>query len=108
MKLIKKELIVSVIIIIAFVFIGMNVSVLATGASVDYPWNNMPKNTDNNSDLIEVVGNKDEEVVVNNSSRTNNTNTTNNANKPGQLADTGLEDAPWLTKLEKIKIVNNR
>ena len=74
----------------------MNVSVLATGASVDYPWNNMPKNTDNNSDLIEVVGNKDEEVVVNNSSRTNNTNTTNNANKPGQLADTGLEDAPWL------------
>lgn len=93
MNLRKKELIVSVIIIIAFIFIGMNVNVLATSLDVN-GWNF--NTTVNDNGLIEVeTGNKDEEVVVNTANTTNKTkNNTNNT--PGQLADTGLADAPWL------------
>lgn len=95
MNLRRKELIVSVIIIVAFIFIGMNASVLAS--SLDYPWNNMPTNDNGTGELIEVVGNKDQEVTVNNTSTNSNTSANNtNTNKPGQIADTGLEDWPWL------------
>ena len=95
MKLIKKELIVSVIIIIAFVFIGMNVSVMASSSLDVNGWNFNTSINDNG--LIEVEqGNKDQEVVnTANKTNANVANKTNN-NKPGQLADTGLADAPWL------------
>ena len=96
MNLRKKELIVSVIIIIAFVFIGMNVNVMATVLDASNGWNFNTSVNDNG--LIVVEPGKDTEVVVNTVNKANTTNTTNktNNNTPGQLANTGLADAPWL------------
>ena len=92
MNMRKKELIVSVIIIIAFVFIGMNFSVMAS--SLDINGFNFSTSVNDNG-LIEVEPGKDEEVVITTTNNTSNANKNSN-NTPGELADTGLADVPWL------------
>lgn len=84
MKLNKMKLIISVIAIIAFLSISLNMNVWAAALTLEIP------NTENNvsGDLIEVVDGTSNQTVANNS----NTNT----NTPGELANTGLEELPWL------------
>lgn len=84
MKLNKMKLIISVITIIAFLSIGLNMNVWAAALTLEIP------NTENNvsGDLIEVVDGTSNQTVANNS----NTNT----NTPGELANTGLEELPWV------------
>ena len=106
MNLKKKELIFSIIIMVIFLAIGLNISVFATNdderqninlnfiniqnsQNTQIPVNNSTTNIGgtiqvNNTTLI-----KDAEV-----SNTNNANT--NKNNPNQLANTGLEDLPWV------------
>lgn len=78
------KLIISVITIIAFLSIGLNMNVWAAALTLEIP------NTENNvsGDLIEVVDGTSNQTVANNS----NTNT----NTPGELANTGLEELPWV------------
>lgn len=84
MKLNKMKLIISVITIIVFLSIGLNMNVWAAALTLEIP------NTENNvsGDLIEVVDGTSNQTVANNS----NTNT----NTPGELANTGLEELPWV------------
>lgn len=84
MKLNKMKLIISVIAIIAFLSISLNMNVWAAALTLEIP------NTENNvsGDLIEVVDGTSNQTVANNS----NTNT----NTPGELANTGLEELPWV------------
>lgn len=84
MKLNKMKLIISVVTIIAFLSIGLNMNVWAAALTLEIP------NTENNvsGDLIEVVDGTSNQTVANNS----NTNT----NTPGELANTGLEELPWV------------
>lgn len=84
----KKELIVSVIAILAFLVLSLNVCVFAsenTGFSNLIVGENVEEgdNTNTGNEQIEIVGNE-------------NTETANNTNEPGELANTGLEDLPWV------------
>lgn len=79
MKLGKKELIISVVMLIVFLVLGLNFSVFAT-------------NTGNNSLTLNfnLSGNNN----ANNNIPVNNNANTNTAGK--DVPNTGLEDAPWL------------
>lgn len=82
----KKELVISVIALIAFLAISLNVCVFAA-TSLDNPFTtsfetDVPENT--------TTGNNTIPKVTTNNSATNNTNT------PGSLANTGLENPAWI------------
>ena len=114
MNLKKKELIVSIVLIIVFLVIGFNISVLATNdgngiQNISMNFSNI-QNTQNtqipvnttNTTQIPVNVNTSGSIQITNSTlikdgEVNTTNTTNtNTNNPTQLADTGLEDLPWV------------
>ena len=101
MKLMKKELIISVIMMIAFLIVGFNLAVLATSnddgsQNIIFP----PANNNLNNNLII--------IAPNNNTNLDNENTGNslnipikdgeveNTNTPTEVPDTGLEDLPWL------------
>lgn len=94
MKIKKRELIISIIMIIAFIVMSFNISVQATSVNADpnRVTLTIPTNNTNTPNMIEVVDGT-------NSAQPTNTNASNNTNTntaPTQLADTGLEDLPWL------------
>lgn len=107
MKLGKKELIISIVMLIVFVVIGLNVSVFATSSTNTVSLNNgFSFNLTNNSNTIPTNNTatnnieKDQEIPTNNTViPTNNTNVnnanTNNASTK-DVPNTGLEDMPWL------------
>lgn len=101
MKLGKKELIISIVMLIVFIIIGLNFSVFATSTSIHF--NLAGNNSNNNSNTIpqnNVIPQnntieKDQERPQNNTViPTNNANTNNSSTK--DVPNTGLEDAPWL------------
>lgn len=103
MKLGKKELIISVVILIVFLVLGLNFSVFATSTgnnSTTLNFNLPINNTTNNSIPVNNATNnsnieKDQERPTNNTViPTNNANTNNTATK--DVPNTGLEDMPWL------------
>lgn len=101
MKLGKKELIISIVMLIVFLILGLNLSVFATnnnsisfnnGFSFNLVNNNNNIIPTNNSATNNVENNQ--EIPQNNTTQIpqNNTNNTSNTDVP----NTGLEDAPWL------------
>lgn len=90
MNLKKKELIISIIIMIVFLIVGLNISVLATNYEYSFNGSNTSNTSNLNNFAIEVVNTTDNNTLTNNQLNNNNTN------NPGQLADTGLEDLPWV------------
>ncbi len=104
MKLMKKELIISVIMMIVFVIVGFNLAVLAT-SNDDGSQNILvpPANNNINTPNIITPGN-------NTADEENNENTGNtinipikdgeignaNTNTPTEVPNTGLEDLPWV------------
>lgn len=93
MKLNKTKLIISVIMIV-LLGIGLSTSVFAA----DYNLTLNPTNTNNNvgGDMIEIVEgntNTDSNTITINSNVSNKNEVTNT---PGELANTGLEELPWL------------
>lgn len=83
----KRDLIISVLAILAFLAISLNVCVFAS-TSLENPFNTsfgtkVPENTQTGNQTIETVN-------------TNNSSANNNTNTPGQLADTGLENPAWI------------
>lgn len=103
MKLGKKELIISIVMLIVFLVLGLNFSVFATNTgnnSLTLNFNLSGNNNANNN--IPVNNNatnnieKDQERPQNNTViPTNNTTNTNNSSTK-DVPNTGLEDAPWL------------
>ena len=103
MKLRKKELIISVIMMIVFLIVGFNLAVLATSddgsQNILFP----PANNNINTPNIITPGN-------NTADEENNENTGNtinipikdgeignaNTNTPTEVPNTGLEDLPWV------------
>lgn len=107
MKLGKKELIISIVMLIVFVVIGLNVSVFATSSTNTVSLNNgFSFNLTNNSNTIPTNNTatnnieKDQEIPTNNTviptnnANVNNANTNNASTK--DVPNTGLEDMPWL------------
>ena len=94
MNLKKKELIITVIMIITFIIVGLNVNVLAS-THLDFSGvnSNNSSNTNNNIERVNTTNETANNVTPNTANNTTN-NTANNT--PGNLANTGLEDAPWL------------
>ena len=109
MKLGKKELIISIVMLIVFLILGLNLSVFATnnnsisfnnGFSFNLVNNNnniIPTNnsaTNNVENNQEIPQNNTTQIPQNNTTQIpqNNTNNTSNTDVP----NTGLEDAPWL------------
>ncbi len=102
MNLNKKELIISVILILilALLIIGFNANVLATSSNTAGSLNdylNLSWGAGNNSN------NNIPQIPINNTNNTSNevqnipvNNSVNNTNTPGKVPNTGLEDAPWL------------
>lgn len=89
MKLSKKELIITIVMIM-IILIGLNVSVLAA-SNTNGGFSNLVVGG-NNATTNGVI-----QVVNENTSPLNTAkNNTANTNTPGQLANTGLEDLPWL------------
>ena len=87
--LIKKETILSMALIVGFlILVGLNSNVLASSNTQFVNLTLTPTNTSTNTaNSIEVV----------NTTTQNTTNVANNTtNTPGQLANTGLEDLPYL------------
>ena len=88
--LIKRETILSLALIVGFlILVGLNTNVLASSNTPGFVNLTLtPTNTNtNNTNSIEIV----------NTATQNTANVANNAtNTPGQLADTGLEDLPYL------------
>lgn len=83
MKLGKKELIISIVMLIVFIIIGLNFSVFATSTSIHF--NLAGNNSNNNSNTIP----QNNVIPQNNTTNTNNLSTKD-------VPNTGLEDAPWL------------
>ena len=111
MKIGSKELIVTIILVVTFLIITLNVVSLATGSGEPFiitPANN--KSSNNTFSMINVIDErnnteKNNTVVANNTVANNtvnntkaNTNTNKNTNT-GDMPDTGIEDAPWLIML---------
>ncbi len=106
MKLGKKEMIISIVMMIVFLVLGLNFGVFATNTeenkariNFNLSGNNSVNNSIpvNNSTGTNNNIEKDQEIENNNSSTgipTNNNVNTNTAKE--DVPDTGLEDAPWL------------
>lgn len=103
MELKKKELIIGIALVIAFILICINVTVFADnnawGSFADKMKNeesdgNLSWGTGNEVNTIPSNETKDGNKVENIPSNQVTNNTANNT--PGQLADTGLADTPWL------------
>lgn len=104
MNLKKKELIFSIIIMVIFLAIGLNISVFATNdderQNINLNFNNIQNSQDTQIPVNNSTTNIGGSVQVNNTTlikdaevtNTNNTNT----NNPNQLANTGLDDLPWV------------
>ena len=100
MRLGRKELIISIVMLIVFLVIGLNFSVFATNASISFnlAGNNSSNNTipQNNTIQQNNTIEKDQEIPQNNTViPTNNTTNTNNSSTK-DVPNTGLEDTPWL------------
>lgn len=94
----KKELIISVVLILVFLIIGVNASVLATTIDVGDFVNRIKgdNNTTTNNTAIPQIPSNRTNNETQNSPATNNSINNANTNTPGKVPDTGLEDAPWL------------
>lgn len=88
MKLKKKELVISIVMIIISLFIGLNLSAFAATGSQTVSFPSLNQNTD------DTMGNL---ITINTSTPTQNTsNVTTNTNTTQTVPDTGLEELPWL------------
>lgn len=90
MNLKKKELVISIVMVIVFSIIGLNLSVFASNGQTQIEFPSLTNQNNATGNTIQ---------VINNTTNTNATGTieiANNTNNPGQLANTGLEDLPWL------------
>lgn len=88
MNLKKRKLLISIFFIIFFAVISFNGIVFADGNSQGIPFTTYADSQNNN-------GNTQTVPVIETTETPNNTNE-NNTNTPEKLANTGLEDAPWL------------
>lgn len=94
----KRELIISIVALVVFVIISINVVALATNTgNIQFnEWTSGSTNTNTNQTIDITNSIKDGETNINVSIPTN-TNTNSNTNASGNLANTGLEDElPWL------------
>lgn len=96
MSLGKRELIISIVALVVFVVISINVVALATNTgNIQFnEWTSGSTNTNTNQTIDITNSIKDGETNI---SIPTNTNTNSNTNASGNLANTGLEDElPWL------------
>ena len=104
MNLKKKDLIVSVIMIVLFVVFGLTVVSNAT-SSITYNWGS--GNDTNSSSIINQIStntntnisttNTDSNIsTVNTNSTSTNNNNNNNNNNTSSMPYTGAEDLPWV------------
>ena len=117
MKIGSKELIVTIIMVVTFSIITLNVVSLATGSQEPFiitPSNNKASNN-NFSSLLNVIDERNnteknntvavnntvqqENVVVNTPVANTKVNNTRANTNTGDMPDTGIEDAPWLIML---------
>ena len=91
MNLKKKELIITIIMLVVFIVIGLNLTVFAAqdGTNTTSYLTTWGSNTSNNS-----TGNI-QAINTNTTSNTSNTNTNTNTNTT-KMPNTGAEDLPWL------------
>lgn len=100
MKFMKNETLITIALIIGFlILIGLNSNVTATTTQNFNGPNSVtvaPKNTEssNSNSMFELVGG--DTTSTNTNTNTNTNAVDNNTNKSGQLANTGLEDLPYL------------
>jgi len=97
MNIKKRELIISIVMIVAFIILSCNFSVSAISANADpnRVTLTIPSNNINDTNMIEIINGTNTAQPTNTNTSTN-TNTNTNTNTPSQLANTGLEDLPWL------------
>ena len=98
MSLGKRELIISIVALVVFVVISINVVALATNTgNIQFnEWTSGSTNTNTNQtiDITNSIKDGETNIIV---SIPTNTNTNSNTNASGNLANTGLEDElPWL------------
>ena len=100
MDLKKKELIISLVMVIAFIIIGLTMSSFAT-QNFEYPSSNT-NTSGNNSTLIEVrtsnntSNTRTNTTTVNNTINSNtSTNRTNTNTNTSSMPNTGVENLPW-------------
>lgn len=103
MNLKKKELIISIVLIVLFAIFCINVNVFATeGGSTPVNWQDYVNSRNDTNENYENIGTNQTPVNANKDNVTapsNNANNNNNANvnnTSGNLANTGLADTPWL------------
>lgn len=91
MELKKKELVMSILLLVVFLVGAMSFSVFAAELELPFNSSNSANNTENN------VANDTVNQIPTQNANTNagaNTNTDANTNTPDKLADTGLESLP--------------
>lgn len=106
MSLKKKELVISIVLIVLFAIFCINVNVFATeGSSAPVNWQDYVNSRNDTNENYENVPtnqapvdtNKDETVIpTNNANNNSNVSNANVNNTSGNLANTGLADAPWV------------
>lgn len=102
MKLGKKELIISIVMLIVFLVLGLNFSVFATNTGNNSLTLNFNLSGNNNANNNIPVNNNATNNIEKDQERPNNTtviptNRNANTNTAGKdVPNTGLEDAPWL------------
>jgi len=95
MNLKKRELVISIVLIMIFTILCLSVNVYATSNTPTWEeYQQQLNNTNNNVENITQIATTNENK--DNSIPTNNTTNNNNNNTSGELANTGLEDAPWV------------
>lgn len=93
MNLTKKELVISIIMLVFFIIMGFNLTVFASNTSQTI---NVSTDT-NNKAVFNLSGdNQTEKDKENNVADVNKNVNKNNNNSSEKLADTGLDDLPWL------------
>ena len=92
MNLKKKDLIISIVMLLVFIVLGLNVSVLATSTENNVLTLPITQNTTNNN-----TNNQISQIVISNtSSNTANNLVTNSKTANTNVPNTGLTDLPWV------------
>ncbi len=99
MNLKKKELVISIIMILAFLFVGFNLSVFATASTGNQTLTFPSLNQNNSTQQIPIISGNNAGNSSQNGAGTvipTNTNNTNANNSAQEVPNTGIEDLPWL------------
>lgn len=96
MNINKKNLIITIIMIVAFIALSFNLSVSAVNANAGFSNITLTTNTNsvNSTNMIEIVDNTNTIQVTDTNTNTTVVNTSNTT--PEEVPDTGIEDLPWL------------